>query len=273
MLDPNVATVIMGVVNVTPDSFSDGGRFADADEAIEAGIRQHTDGAHLVDVGGESTRPGAKPMIAVQELKRVIPVIEGLSAAGVHVSVDTSKPDVAEVAIDAGAVVVNDVSGLRADGMARLCADAGVGVVVMHMPGDPRTMQNDPTYDDVVDDVHSYLRDRLVAIRAAGVRQDQIAIDPGIGFGKTLSHNLQLLNRVGEFTDLDQPVLIGASRKSFLGTLTGRAVLERDVVTAASAALAVTAGASIIRVHNVPFAADAIALADAMVRTRDEGRS
>lgn len=261
----------MGVVNVTPDSFSDGGQFFDPDDAIAEGLRHVADGAALVDVGGESTRPGAAEVGIDEENRRVLPVIRGLAAEGVLVSVDTSKPAVAAAAIEAGAVVVNDVTGFRDPGMISACADAGVGVAVMHMLGDPRTMQDDPKYDDVVADIRKYLAGRLDELEAAGIARDRVAIDPGIGFGKTLDHNLALLNGIPALVSLGAPVMIGTSRKSFLGTLTGRAAADRDVASAVSVGLAVMAGASIMRVHNVPFAADAAAVADAMVRARDEG--
>ncbi len=258
----------MGVVNVTPDSFSDGGQFDSVDEAVAEGLAHSAEGAHLVDIGGASTRPGAEPVAADEERRRVMPVIERLVEEGVAVSVDTSKPSVAESAIAAGAIVVNDVNGLRTDGMASVCADGAVGVVVAHMLGDPRTMQEDPTYGNVVAEVRQYLQQRLNKLGASGIPAERIAIDPGIGFGKTLSHNLELLSGIGDLVTLGRPVLIGTSRKRFLGTLTGRPVDQRDVVTAASVGMAVVDGASIVRVHNVPFAADAVAFADAMVRIR-----
>ncbi len=272
MLDPNASTLIMGVVNVTPDSFSDGGRFLRVDDAIARGLSQRDQGAALVDVGGESTRPDSAPVSVDEERRRVVPVIEGLAAEKVMVSVDTSKPAVAEAAIEAGAVVVNDVTGLRVEGMMEVCGDAGVGVVIVHMLGDPRTMQRDPRYDDVVVEVRDYLQARIEAVVGSGVARQAIAIDPGIGFGKTLHHNLSLLNDVATFAEIGSPVLIGTSRKSFLGTLTGRAVDDRDTVTAVSVGISIVLGASIVRVHNVPLAADAAALADAMVRAREEGR-
>ncbi len=265
VLDPNDGTILVGVLNVTPDSFSDGGRYVAFDDAVAHGLRLAGDGAHLVDVGGESTRPGAEQVDAAEERRRVVPVIEALVAEGVRVSIDTAKPDVAEAAIAVGAVVVNDVTALRADGMARVCADGGVGVVLMHMQGDPRTMQVAPTYDDVVEDIRDFLAERVAAVSAAGVAAERIAVDPGIGFGKTIDHNLVLLAGLTRFTDLGRPVMIGASRKRFLGTLTGRDGDDRDVATAATVALAVQAGASIVRVHNVAFAADAAAVAEAMV--------
>ena len=219
----------MGVVNVTPDSFSDGGRFYGADDAIREGLAQRSNGADIVDVGGESTRPGATEVSADEERRRIVPVITELVAEGVLVSVDTSKPSVASAAIDAGAVVVNDVSGFRADGMAEVCAAAGVGVVLMHMQGDPRTMQLDPTYKDVVSEVRDYLESRIEHVVGSGVDANRVAIDPGIGFGKTLEHNLELLNGLPSLSELGMPVLVGTSRKGFsparsLGDLQGNAM-------------------------------------------------
>lgn len=265
-MDPNRGTLIMGVVNATPDSFSDGGRFANEDRAVEHGLRLRDQGAHLVDVGGESTRPGASDVDETEELRRVVGVVGRLSAAGVLVSIDTSKPKVAEEAIEAGAVVVNDVAALGAEGMADLCAAAGVGVVLMHMRGNPRTMQVNPTYRDVVGEVGAFLRARIGAVRAAGVERGAIAIDPGIGFGKTTAHNVALLNGLPVLAGEGVAVLVGTSRKAFLGALTGRPVQDRDAVTAVSAALCALGGASIVRVHDVAPARDALALADAMVR-------
>ena len=261
----------MGVVNVTPDSFSDGGRFLHEDGAVAQGLRLREQGAHLVDVGGESTRPGADEVDEAEELLRVTGVVARLASAGVLVSVNTSKPKVAEAAIDAGAVVVNDVAALEAEGMAEVCADAGVGVVLMHMRGNPRTMQLDPVYDDVVGEVREYLLGRIEAGEAAGVDRRAMAIDPGIGFGKTITHNLALLNGLPGLAAEGLPVLVGTSRKAFLGALTGRSIDQRDVVTAVSAGICVINGASIVRVHDVPTTRDALALADAMVRQMGEG--
>ena len=261
----------MGVVNATPDSFSDGGRFTDEDRAVDHGLRLRDQGAHLVDVGGESTRPGAGDVDETEELRRVIGVVGRLASAGVLVSIDTSKPRVAAEAIEAGAVVVNDIAALEARGMAEMCATAGVGVVLMHRRGNPRTMQVDPTYTDVVREVGDYLRARIAAVEGAGVERAAIAIDPGIGFGKTTAHNLALLNGLPAFAAEGVPVLVGASRKAFLGALTGRPVEERDAVTAVSAAICALGGASIVRVHDVRLTRDALALADAMVRQMDVG--
>lgn len=271
VLDPNRGTVIMGIVNATPDSFSDGGLLTSVEAAIAAGLRMVEEGAHLVDVGGESTRPGAEPVEEVEECRRILPIVEGLAGQGVLVSVDTSKPGVAARAIEAGAAVINDVTGFRAPGMAEVCAAAGVGVVVMHMRGDPGTMQDDPRYGDVVEEILEYLERQAQMLEGAGIAAGSIAIDPGIGFGKTLGHNLRLLNHVGRFAETGRPVLIGTSRKGFLGTLTGRPAPARDVATAATVAAVILQGASIVRVHNVGFAADAAAVADAMVSPGSEG--
>ena len=271
VLDPNLGTLIMGVVNATPDSFSDGGRCMDEDRAVDHGLRLWRQGAHLVDVGGESTRPGADDVDETEELRRVIGVVERLSASGALVSIDTSKPKVAAEAIEAGAVVVNDVAALEAEGMAELCAVAGVGVVLMHRLGNPRTMQIDPRYKDVVGEVGAYLRARIGVVERAGVERGAIAIDPGIGFGKTTAHNLALLNGLPAFAAEGVPVMVGTSRKAFLGALTGRPVQERDAVTAVSAAICALRGASIVRVHDVAATRDALALADAMVREMGEG--
>jgi dihydropteroate synthase len=214
-------TLIMGVVNVTPDSFSDGGAFLDPARAVRHGLDLVAAGAHLVDVGGESTRPGAGPVPVAEERSRVVPVIAELAAAGVVVSVDTAKPEVAAAAIDAGAAVVNDVTALADPEMARLAAAAGVGVVLMHMQGTPRTMQDEPRYDDVVAEVTEVLVGRAAAAVAAGVAREAVCIDPGIGFGKTSEHNLALLAGLPALTGTGYPVMVGASRKSFLGTLLG----------------------------------------------------
>jgi len=270
VLDPNQSTIIMGIVNATPDSFSDGGRFLVEDAAVAQGERLFDDGAHIVDVGGESTRPGAAAVGEAEELRRVIGVVTRLTASGVPVSINTSKPGVAAAAIGAGAAVVNDVKALEAEGMVDLCAATGVGVVLMHMQGDPRTMQRNPTYGDVVADVGEYLRARIRVAESSGIDRRAIAIDPGIGFGKTLDHNLALLNGLPALAAIGVPVLVGASRKAFLGTLSGLPVEERDVVTAVSSGICVMNGASIVRVHDAGLTRDAVALADAMVRRMGE---
>jgi dihydropteroate synthase len=255
---------IMGVVNVTPDSFSDGGAFDDAAAAIAHGKRLISEGARIVDVGGESTRPGADPVPTAEELDRVLPIIEGLRNTGAQISVDTMKREVAEAAVRHGATYVNDVTAFRHDPeLAAFVADHDLDCCLMHMLGEPRTMQNDPRYDDVVDDVKAFLHDRLDAATAAGIDEGKIQLDPGIGFGKTLEHNLELLNRLEELTTLGRPIVIGTSRKSFLGRITGRDVTERVHATVATTVLAFERGARVFRVHDVAATADALAVAAA----------
>jgi dihydropteroate synthase len=255
----------MGVVNVTPDSFSDGGRYLDAQAAIARGEELLRDGAEILDVGGESTRPGAEPVGEAEELRRVVPVIVALAREGT-VSIDTSKAAVAAAAIDAGATMLNDVTALRGDPeMATLCAERGVGVVLMHMPGSPRTMQDNPSYDDVVDDVKAFLAARVEHAIGAGIAEEQLWLDPGIGFGKTLEHNLELLRRLGELRELGRPLVIGASRKSFIGKVDGSAVDERIGGSLASAVLAAAEGADVLRVHDVTETAQALAVTSAIL--------
>ncbi|HEY5709682.1 MAG TPA: dihydropteroate synthase [Solirubrobacterales bacterium] len=256
---------LMGIVNVTPDSFSDGGRYLDADAAIAHGGELFRDGAEILDVGGESTRPGAEPVGVEEELRRVEPVVVGLAGTAT-VSIDTSKAAVAEAAIDAGAEIVNDVTALRGDPeMAALCAERSVGVVLMHMPGSPRTMQEDPTYGDVVDEVKEFLAERVKVAVAAGIAEDKIWLDPGIGFGKTLEHNLELLRRLGELRGLGRPLVVGTSRKSFIGRIDGSAVEDRLGGTIASSVLAVAEGADVLRVHDVAEMAQAIRVTEAVL--------
>jgi dihydropteroate synthase len=257
---------IMGVVNVTPDSFSDGGAFLDRDAAVNHGLRLAFEGADLLDVGGESTRPGAKPVSAREELDRVIPVVEGIRAANaqVRVSIDTSKAAVAAAALDAGADYVNDVTALRGDPeMAALVAERGVDVCLMHMLGTPRTMQAEARYDDVVADVRAFLEDRIEAAVAAGIALERIEVDPGIGFAKNVEHNLELLGRLRELTALGRPVVLGTSRKSFLGQITGRETAERMPATLATVVMGYERGAEVFRVHDVAPARDALAVAAA----------
>lgn len=263
-------TLIMGVVNVTPDSFSDGGRFLGAERAIEHGLRLYGDGADLVDVGGESTRPGAEPVSAAEEIRRVVPVIAGLAKAGVPVSVDTSKPEVAAAALEGGALAVNDITALGDPAMAPLVAAAGCGVVLMHMQGTPQNMQEDPTYVDVAAEVSDFLTKRARLAEEAGVERRHICIDPGIGFGKAQNHNLELLARLDLLVATGYPVLVGTSRKSFLGRILDEPdPTERDVATAATVAIAVTRGAALVRVHNVEMTRQAVLIADAIVRSID----
>jgi dihydropteroate synthase len=264
---------LMGVVNVTPDSFSDGGLFLDADAAIEHGRRLAAEGAEILDVGGESTRPGAEAVSAEVELERVGPVISALTGAdgtGVAVSVDTSKATVAAAALDAGAEIVNDVTALRGDAeLAGLCAERGCGVVLMHMLGTPRTMQQNPTYDDVVNDVKAFLAERVELAVEAGIDEERIWVDPGIGFGKTLDHNLELLRRLGELRELGRPIVIGTSRKSFIGKLTGREADDRLGGTVASNVAALVAGADVFRVHDVRELREALLVAETILGWRE----
>jgi dihydropteroate synthase len=254
---------LMGIVNVTPDSFSDGGAFEDPVAAVLHARRLASEGARILDVGGESTRPGADPVPAEEELRRVVGVIEGIAALGlpVQISIDTMKLEVAEAAVDAGASYVNDVTAFRHDpALAGLVADRGVDCCLMHMLGEPRTMQAEPRYDDVVADVKAFLEERLAAAVAAGVPEERIQLDPGIGFGKTLEHNLELLRRLDEIVALGRPVVIGTSRKSFIGRLTGRDVTERVHGTVATCVLALERGARVFRVHDVAAVADGLAV-------------
>jgi dihydropteroate synthase len=257
---------IMGIVNVTPDSFSDGGTFPDAVSAIVHARRLVGEGAAIIDVGGESTRPGAAPVPPEQELERVIPVVEGVAGLNlpVQVSIDTMKLPVAEAALDAGASYVNDVTAFRHDPeLAALVADRGVDCCLMHMLGEPRTMQNDPQYDDVVDDVKAFLTERMQVATAAGIAEDRISLDPGIGFGKTMEHNLELLRRIDELVAIGRPIVVGTSRKSFLGRITGRDVTERVHATVATTVIAFERGAQVFRVHDVAATLDALQVAAA----------
>jgi dihydropteroate synthase len=258
---------VMGVVNVTPDSFSDGGRYLSHAAAVAHGLELVSDGAGILDVGGESTRPGAVPVAAEEELRRVIPVIEQLAGAPARISVDTSKASVAARALEAGAAIVNDVTALRGDaGMAGVVAGAGSEVCLMHMLGEPRTMQDDPRYDDVVAEVKRFLEERMAFAVAEGIAEERILLDPGIGFGKTVEHNLELLRRLDEIVALGRPVVIGTSRKSFLGRLTGRDVDHRDAATVATGVLAYERGARIFRVHEVAALHDALTVTAATLR-------
>lgn len=259
---------VMGVLNVTPDSFSDGGRFVVANAAIAHGLELASDGADIIDVGGESTRPGAEPVSAAEELRRVVPVIEGLVEAGLDaaISIDTSKVAVAAAALDAGASIVNDVTAFRAEPeLAALVSERNVACCLMHMQGEPRTMQRSPRYDDVVGEVKAFLEQRVTHALHAGIARERIIVDPGIGFGKTLEHNLELLARLDELTELGLPILIGTSRKSFLGRIVGRENADLLAATIATCVMAFERGASIFRVHEPRPVADALAIAAATV--------
>ncbi|MBA3867052.1 MAG: dihydropteroate synthase [Solirubrobacterales bacterium] len=256
----------MGVVNVTPDSFSDGGLYLDPEAAIAHGADLVRDGADFLDVGGESTRPGAEEVGVEEELRRVVPAIAGLAGADAAISVDTSKAQVAEAALVVGASIVNDVTALRGDpGMAAVCAERRATVVLMHMAGSPRTMQEDPSYGDVVADVKAFLAARLEAAVAAGIAEERVWLDPGIGFGKTAGHNLELLRRLSELAELGRPLVVGTSRKSFIGRVDGSAATERLGGTIASSVLAAAEGATVLRVHDVAELAQALAVASAIV--------
>ena len=246
-------TLVMGIVNVTPDSFYEGGRFLDPAAAVEHGLALVSQGAEIIDIGGESTRPGAEPVAPAEEMRRVLPVIKGLAARiKVPVSIDTQKPAVARAALRAGASIVNDIAANRAeDEMWRIVAESQAGYICVHMQGTPQTMQLNPVYQDVVREVRDFFGERLKRLKEAGVDAVQVVLDPGIGFGKTLEHNLQLLGRLERLTNLNRPVLLGVSRKSFIGKLLGVEVAERMAAALACACLAVRSGVSMIRTHDV----------------------
>ena len=256
--------LIMGIVNVTPDSFSDGGRFASTQAAVEHGLRLVEEGASLLDIGGESTRPGAAPVSVEEEKQRVLPVIAALAAAGHVVSVDTRKPEVMRTALDAGAVMVNDVTALRAPGALDIVARSDAAVCLMHMQGEPQTMQHTPTYQHVVQEVQTFLRDRVDACVASGISPSRIVIDPGFGFGKTLAHNLALLKNMAQLAVGEVPLMAGMSRKSMLGAISGRATGEREYAGVAAHLWAVAQGALLLRVHDVAAMRDALAVWNAV---------
>jgi len=260
----------MGIVNVTPDSFSDGGMLASTEEAVAHGVQLAAEGADILDVGGESTRPGAEAVPLDQELARVVPVVAGLhEAAPTHValSVDTRRPEVARAALDAGAAIVNDVTAARDPAMFDAVRETGAGLVLMHMLGDPKTMQDEPRYDDVVSDVRDFLAGRIGAAVAAGVPRDRLCVDPGLGFGKTLEHNLALLRAIAAFEQLRAPVLVGASRKRFIGELTGvDDPADRVEGTAGTVAWCAANGVDVVRVHDVRAMARVVRVVDAIAR-------
>jgi len=266
-LEVGKRTLIMGIVNVTPDSFSDGGEFLDPEAAVAHAERLAEEGADILDIGGESTRPGAQPVDARTELARVIPVIEALaSRVNVPISIDTSKARVAERALEAGASIINDVTALRGDpGMRAVAAHSGVPVILMHMKGTPRTMQRNPTYDDLTGEIIGHLRASMTMAVRAGVREEQIIVDPGIGFGKTLGHNLEIMRRLGELRSLGRPILLGTSRKSMIGAILDVPPPERLFGTAATLAFGIQRGAHILRVHDVRPAVHVARMTDAML--------
>lgn len=267
VLDFSKKTSVMGILNVTPDSFSDGGTYLNTDKAVERGLRMPEEGADIIDIGGESTRPGSEPVSAEEEIRRAVPVIQALAKkVRIPISIDTYKAEVAKAALDAGASMVNDISGLRLDpDMPKVVAEYDVPVVIMHIKGNPKNMQENPGYAALVPEIIDYLR---ISIRLAlkfGIREDMIIIDPGIGFGKTLEHNLEILNNLDLFTQLQKPLLIGVSRKAFIGNILGGApVTERTCGTAAAVATAVIKGANIVRVHDVKAMAQVARIADAI---------
>jgi len=253
---------VMGVLNITPDSFSDGGDFFGADRALRRAERMVEEGADILDIGGESTRPGAAPASVREEIERVVPVIEALaSRISVPISIDTSKPEVMRAAVNAGAGMVNDVRALREPGALETAVEVGVPVCLVHMQGEPRTMQTAPVYRDVVFEVRDFLRRRVQVCVSAGMAPERVLVDPGFGFGKTLAHNLALLAELAELCSLGPPVLVGLSRKSMIGTLTGRPVTERLAGSLAAAVLAVAQGACLVRVHDVAATVDALRVA------------
>jgi dihydropteroate synthase len=260
-------TLVMGIVNVTPDSFSDGGRFVDTAAAVAHALRLEAEGAEILDIGGESTRPGALPVTEEEELRRVVPVIEALAGrVKAPLSVDTMKPGVARAALEAGAAMVNDVAANRLDeAMWRVVAQTGAAYVCLHMQGTPQTMQHNPVYGDVVEEVADFFSGRIQRLLVCGVDLDQIILDPGIGFGKTFEHNLELLGGLGRFTAFGRPVLIGVSRKSFIGRVSGGNPQERLAGGLACACLAVKAGANIVRAHEVAQTAQALRMTEAIV--------
>lgn len=262
----------MGIVNVTPDSFSDGGQHWRRDTAIAHAHQLIGEGADMLDIGGESSRPGARPVGVQEELERVMPVIEGLRGAPVPISVDTCKPEVMRAALAGGAAMVNDINALQQDGALDAVAATGAGVCLMHKQGAPQTMQVQPQYQDVVGEIKDFLRERIAAAQAAGITRNRIVVDPGFGFGKTQAHNLELLRRLGEFGELGVPLLVGLSRKSMLGALTGADVAQRMPVSVAAALFAVMRGARIVRVHDVRATVDALKVWEAVNEDRSPQR-
>ncbi len=265
-IDFSAGTVVMGILNTTPDSFSDGGNFLDIDKAVAHAVRMAENGAAIIDIGAESTRPGSQPVAAAEQINRAIPVIEKLSTKiHIPVSIDTSNFEVAKAAVDAGAAMINDITALADERTANLAAEKNLAVVLMHKKGTPQTMQNNPQYQDVVEDVLNFLTQRAQFAQQCGIKKDNIFIDPGIGFGKTFEHNIALLKNLQKFVKTGCKVLLGTSRKRFLGQLTAKEEpAQRDFATAATVALAVKAGVSVVRVHNVEAIADVVKVANAL---------
>jgi len=261
---PDGRPLIMGIVNVTPDSFSDGGCYVSAENALHHALGLIEQGADMLDIGGESTRPGSNQVSANEELRRIMPVVQALVERNALVSVDTSKPEVMRIAIDAGAAMINDVNALRAEGALEAVAAGGAAACLMHMQGEPRNMQAQPHYNNVVTEVKDFLQQRLDAAVAAGIPRERLVIDPGFGFGKTLEHNIALLRHLECFSEMKVPLLVGLSRKSMLGKITGRDVGDRIHASVAAALLAVAKGARIVRVHDVKATRDALAVYNAV---------
>ncbi len=262
----------MGILNVTPDSFSDGGQFLDPSLAVDQAQKMIADGADIIDIGGESTKPGALYVDAADEINRIGPIFKSLGKyTNLPLSIDTRKAAVAQMALDYGASIVNDVSAMQDDSrMAHVIQESGAGVVLMHRQGQSSTMQKAPHYDDVVDEVKTFLAERIGMARSVGISPDHIIIDPGIGFGKTCTHNLKILANLDNFLELDQPLMVGLSRKAFIGELTGKSVAEREIGNAAAIATAVWQGAQIFRVHDVAAMKDAIRVAQALRKSCDK---
>jgi dihydropteroate synthase len=268
VLDCASRTLVMGVLNVTPDSFSDGGRFYDPMRAIQHGIKMAHDRADIIDVGGQSTRPGSEPVPIMEELKRVIPVIQALvQEVEVPISIDTCKAEVAAKALDAGAALVNDISAMRFDPeMIDVVVEQGAPVVLVHMKGTPREMQRDPHYDDLIGEIHGFLQERIEWAQTKGVAPEKIILDPGIGFGKTVAHNLSIIGHLSRFRSLGKPVLLGTSRKAFIGRILDAEVNQREEGTAATVAVGIWNGANIVRVHDVARIIPLARMTDAILR-------
>lgn len=269
-LDFSAGAIIMGVLNVTPDSFSDGGQFLDAERAVRHGVEMAAQGAAILDIGAESTRPGSEPVPVTEQINRAVPVIEQLAKqVDVPISIDTKDVEVAKAALEAGASIINDITALADDAMTRLVAEKQVPVILMHMQGTPETMQREPSYDDVVAEVIEYLMESAKDAENSGIAAERIILDPGIGFGKTTQHNLQLLNRLDLLCELGYRVLVGTSRKRFIGQIIGKeAPSDRIFGTAATVAMAIQKGASVLRVHDVAQMADVVNIANAVSRTQ-----
>jgi len=270
VLDLDLKTRVMGTLNVTPDSFSDGGQYLESNTAIERGITMAREGADIIDVGGESTRPYSRKITVSEELDRVVPVIEGLKKElAIPISIDTCKGEVAQGALKAGASMINDISALRFDpDMASIVAEAGVPVILMHMKGMPENMQKNPTYGDLIPEIFDFLEDAIERSVSAGIKRDLIIVDPGIGFGKTFDHNLKIIKELSRFEALERPVLLGTSNKAFIGHILGKEVYERDTGTMATIAYGVINGAHIVRVHNVRKAVETVRMIEAIRRGR-----